>query len=404
MSTLTFQDLDFEQIGDNVRFIFLDNFYFDIPVSELDNMGSFTLGSHKIEFPDLDEDTARNKLNILLDKGFEHLFMKTTKNPTTFVHKALGLPLIGNAAFGITDRNSSMLEIKPVTGCNMNCIFCSVDEGLTTHKKAELVIDADYLAAEANKIIDFKACPVQIVINAHGEPTLYKPMPELISKLAANPLVENISMITNGTLLTEEYLDKLAQSGLSQLNLSLNAISDKAAKILEGHGKYSIDHVKKMAKYATTKMDLYISPVYVPGYNDDELSLIIEFAKEIGAKVGIQNFLEYKRGRKPKTVKQRPWPEFFDMLKKLEKKHDFKLMLDESDFKITKTKHLPKPFKAGNVVDAKLICRSRYPKEYIAATKDRNITVNSDKDLKLNTPVRLKITSDKHNLFFGKLI
>lgn len=402
MAELAFQDLAFEEKDGKVVVTFLDSFYFEVDKKAL---GKAKVADNRIFFPELNENDARNRFNAILDSGFANLRSKVTGKRAIYVNKYLGLPLIGSGAFGIVDRNSSMLEVKPVTGCNMNCIFCSVDEGLSSRKVAELVIDKDYLVDEARKVIELKGCKVHIAINAHGEPTTYKPLPELIHELSKIKNVKSVSLITNGTLLTEAYMDKLAKAGLTCLNVSLNAVSDKAAKVLEGSGKYDVAQIKKMCEYAAKMMNVVLAPVFVPGYNDKELDGIIEFAKRINAKVGIQNWLFYRQGRNPKDAKQMPWEGFYEALGKLEKKHNFRLILGEKDFGIVKTAPLPKPFRKGTVVEAVIKCPGRYKGEAIAAAKDRNITIASfNKEIEENKKARIRITNDKHNIFYGKVL
>ncbi len=402
MAELAFKDLAFEEKGGKVVVTFLGNFCFE---ADKKAFGSATVRGNKIAFPELSEEDARNRFNAILDSGFASLKSKITGKRAIYVNRYLGLPLIGSGAFGIVDRNSSMVEIKPVTGCNMNCIFCSVDEGLGSRKAAEMVIEKDYLVEEAAKVIEFKGCEVHIAINAHGEPATYKPLPELISELSQIKNVKSVSLITNGTLLTEAYIDKLEKAGLTSLNVSLNAVSDKAAKILEGSGKYDVAHVKKMCEYAAKKMEVVLAPVFLPGYNDEELGKIIEFAKKINAKVGVQNWLFYRQGRNPKNARQMPWEGFYEALGKLEKKHGLKLVLDEKDFGIVRTKPLPKPFRKGDVVDAVIKCPGRYGNEVIAAAKGRSITIASfNGNFEENKKVRVRITNDKHNIFYGKVM
>ena len=401
MAELVFEDLEFKEEGSMLRVNFLDSFYFEV---DRGSLGNVRASGKKIVFEGLDEKDARQRFNGILDANFGNLVCSTTKNRTVYVNRYSGLPLIGSNAFGIVDRNSSMLELKPITGCNMNCIFCSVDEGLSSRKRLEIVIDREYLVEETRKLIEFKNCEVHLVINAHGEPTLYKPMPELIRDLSGIGNVKTISLITNGTLLSEGYVDSLARSGLTRLNVSLNAISGKTSKVLEGHGKYDVEHVKRMAEYAAKKLEVFLAPVYVPGYNDTELGLIIEFAKKIGAKVGIQNYLYYNKGRNPMNVAESPWAKFYGMLKKLEKEHEFSLIMDEEDFGIRRTDPLPKPFKTGNVVEATLKCPGRYKNEVIAAAGNRNVTITHAYEIKADKKVKIKITGDKHNIFFGKVV
>lgn len=401
MVELVFEDLKFEEDKDRIRVRFLDNFYFDVDKKEFENISKFTVKNNTVTFHDLSKSDASGKLSRVIDRGFENLISEVTRKKTVYVNKYFGLPLIGSGAFGIVDRNSSMLEIKPLTGCNMNCIFCSVDEGLTSKKSTDIIIDKDYLVEEAKKIVDLKGCEVQITINAQGEPTMYKPMPELIEDLINIKKVKSVSLITNGTLLTKDYIDRLAKARLTTLNVSLNAISDRVGKTLEGTGKYDVEHVKKMCRYASKKLLVILAPVYVPGYSEQELEKIIKFAKEIGAEVGVQNFLYYQQGRNPNGVKQMEWDLFYKMLRDLEKKHEIRLIIDENDFGITKTKPLPKPFRKNHIVDAEIKCLGRYGNEVIAAAQERNITVTDCK--KTTGRVRIKIISDKHNIYYGKV-
>ena len=98
---------------------------------------------------------------------------------------------------------------------------------------------------------------------------------------------------------------------------------------------------------------------------------------------------------------QMEWDLFYKMLSDLEKKHEIRLIIDESDFGITKTKPLPKPFKKNHVVDANIKCLGRYGNEAIAEAQGRNITITNC--TKTTGRVRIKIISDKHNIYYGKV-
>ena len=255
MATLTFQDLKFrKKENGNVVVEFLDNFRFEVEPSALGNMGHYEIVSggsagggsgNAIEFKNVDYETARDFFNAVLNEGLANLENITSRKKTLYVHRYSGIPLIGTTSFGIIDRNTNMVEVRPLTGCNMNCIFCSVDEGLASKKTSEVVIEEEYLAAEVKKLVEFKCCECHIIINSQGEPTLYKPLPQLIQNLRAVPGIKTITLITNGTLLNEQFIDEVAAAGLTMLNISLNAIDTKVAKIMEGHGQYDVEKVKK---------------------------------------------------------------------------------------------------------------------------------------------------------------
>jgi uncharacterized Fe-S cluster-containing radical SAM superfamily enzyme len=39
------------------------------------------------------------------------------------------IPLVGHIAFGVIDRGTNIIQVRPTSLCNLNCIFCSVDAG-----------------------------------------------------------------------------------------------------------------------------------------------------------------------------------------------------------------------------------------------------------------------------------
>ncbi|MEM0060187.1 MAG: radical SAM protein, partial [Desulfurococcaceae archaeon] len=56
------------------------------------------------------------------------------------------LPVFGYIAFGVIDRGTNVLQVRPTTICPQNCIFCSVDAGLKSeHRWAEYIVKPDLL-------------------------------------------------------------------------------------------------------------------------------------------------------------------------------------------------------------------------------------------------------------------
>ncbi|MBI2549905.1 radical SAM protein [Candidatus Woesearchaeota archaeon] len=409
MATLTFEDLKFRQSNGKVVVEFLGNYQFEVNKEALSNISRYEIsekGSNSIKFAGIDEETAKGRFNAVLDYGLANLTNATTRKKTLYVHRYSGIPLIGTTSFGIIDRNTNMIEVRPLTGCNMNCIFCSVDEGLASKKTSEVVIEEDYLVTEVKKLVEFKGCECNIIINSQGEPTLYKPLPGLIRDLKAVAGIKTVTLITNGTYLTEKFVDELAGAGLTMLNISLNAIDTKIAKIMEGHGKYDVEQVKKMSAYAAkTTIKVSLAPVIVGGYNEAEMERIVAFAKEIGATTAMQNYLHYKLGRNPRDAEQIQWPAFYKKLEELEKEYGSKLIFSAADYSIIKTRPLPKPFRKGQTVKAVVVAEGRYPREYIAAADERIITLpDCEKSLRSGEKIKIRIVSDKHNIFYGKMV
>jgi hypothetical protein len=325
-----------------------------------------------------------------------------TQNRVTYVHANSGIPLIGNVAFGIVYRNSSIVEIKPVTSCNLDCVYCSISEGLTS-KKHDFVVEADYLLEELENLIEFIDQPIEAHIGVQGEPFLYADMIYLIKELQKNKNIHTISIDTNATLLTTKILEDLKTCTKLQFNLSLDAINPEKAKKIAGVKNYNIEHVKNIISKASKDFKVIVAPVLVKGYNEDEIEDIIKFIKELEHKpiLGIQNFLRYKTGRNP--AKEITWDDFYALLDKLEKKYDMKLKLQKEDFNIKKTKTLEKPFDKDDIVNAKLICPDRFTNTSIAKAGTRTVSIPNC-EFKKNKKVKVKILRSKHNIFIGKLI
>ena len=358
MAELVFKDLSFEEKESKVRVKFLKIFYFEIDKSLLNNIGNFKIDSNKIEFNDISDKKAQRKFNMLLSKGFIQLKNRLNKKNTLYIHKNSGIPLMGTNYFGLIDRGTNVIEIKPITSCNLGCIYCSIDEGPLSRRKVDFVVEKEYIIQELKKLVDFKHVNnIDAHINAQGEPFLYADMVDLVADIAKIPEVKTISIDTNGTLLTEQLIDELAAAGLTRINLSLNALDQEIADKMAGF-PYNLKKVMALAAYIPKKMDLIIAPVWLPGYNDNELVKLVKFAQKVGAgkkcpPIGIQNFLYYRFGRNP--VKEVALESFYKKMSELEKKHSIKLIYDKKDFNIKKCQELPKPFKKGDIIEAELV-------------------------------------------------
>ncbi len=402
MAELTFKELTFLKMSNKVKVIFLKKYYFFLENKDLEAIGQFSISNNSINF-DCSGKKAEKRFSFLLDKGFKNLININKQKKTTYIHMNSGIPLIGSNEFGIVDRGSNCIEIKPNTGCNLNCIYCSVYEGV--NHKTDVVIEAEYLVEELKKIVAIKEHPVEININPQGEPLLYPRLLDLITMIRKDiPKVKIISINTNGILLTEKLIDVFEKAELTRLNISLNTLNKKIASALSG-ASHNVDHIKEMILYCNKKkVDVLLAPLLVPSYNDEEMKEVIAFSKEIKSNfptIGIQNFLNYKRGRNP--VKQWSWEQFYEKLKQWEKEYNVELIMKDPEktnpFGIVKDNELPKPFKKNQIIEAEVKCRGRNKGEMIAVADDRNILVR--KCDKAKGKIKVRIIRDKHNVFVG---
>ena len=401
MAVLKFESLSFREEKEHIIVSLYRLFSFKVDNKILEDIGQFKVRKHEIEFQNVKKARARKKFDFIIASHMGNLQNDLTKKNAVYIHRNSGIPLIGSGSFGIVDRGTNLIELKPISGCNLDCIYCSVNQDKRTK---DIVIEREYLVEEFKQLVEFKDCEIEAHIGGQGEPFLYNEIVGLISDLTKIKNVKIVSIDTNGTLLTKKVIDELAKLKKVRLNYSINAINYKLAKEIGGKN-YNAKHAQNMARYAAKKISVMITPVIIFGVNDKEMEPIMDFALNIGAgndspiKVGFQNFLRYRFGKNP--TKSLPWPEFHNKLKKLEKKYNTRLILDKTDFKITKVNELPKPFKKDEVVKVRIVCEGRIPGEKIAVARNRVITLpECDK----KGDAKVKITRTKHNIFMGEVL
>jgi uncharacterized protein len=399
MADLSFETLKFYDKGEYIKVVFLRNYEFNIKRDVLEKIGPVSVNENTISFKEVPESKAEKKFMFFLTNGFKELKNIFTGNKTIYIHKNSGIPLIGTRFIGIHDRGSTLLEIKPLTGCNANCTFCSVDEGKDSKKKYDFIVEKDYLVEETTKLLKYKDKEgIHIYINPHGEPLLYYDIVELVKDLKKIKYVDEVTIITNGILLTKELVDELAKAGLSTLNISISGYEIEKAKELIGTKAYDINKIKEVLKYAKDKVKVIITPVWIDGQNDEEIEKIIVFAKESGLEIQIQKFCYNKGGRNP--GKGIEWNDFFEKLKVLEEKYKIKLIQDT--FKLEKTKKYSCPFKKDGVIKAEIMGLGRYKTEKIAVAEGRCILVQDC--FKDNGMSKIKISHIKDNIIIGKAV
>lgn len=327
-----------------------------------------------------------------------------THRPLVYVTKESEIPLVGHTAFGLIDRGTNLVQVRPISGCNLNCIFCSVDEGVTKSRQTDYIVDTDYLVEEFAKLAALKGDDVEAHIDGQGEPFLYPYMVELLEKLRKIPNVKVISAQSNGMLLDEAKIKAMAGL-LDRINLSLSSMDDRTGQILAGTKKYSVEHVKRVAELCLENgIDVLLAPVWVPGFNDGEIEKIVEWGLEIGVGgkypgFGIQNYVRYQFGKKVKGKPMR-FDEFFAKLAEMEQKYGLKLKLTPQDFGIHKAKSLPKAFQKGDLLRLEIVAPGRVYGEMLAVANNRVIGVLTEKSV--GSHVNAEITRTTDNVYNAK--
>lgn len=319
------------------------------------------------------------------------------------------LPLIGCICFGLIDRGTNVIQTRCWCGCNLNCIFCSVDEGeRSLHRVTKYEVDPEYMVEWLKELIKFKQVDdIEVHFDGCGEPTLHPRFADLVHMASQINGVKRCVVQTNGTLLDEDLVDELSECGLSRVNLSINSMDEDRAKELAGSSSYDLGRILEVCEYIReTDLQLMIAPVWIPGVNDEDIPRLIELAKRVcrgDVIIGIQKYEAHKYGRKPKGVKEMSWWRFYRMLGAMEKEFGVKLKLGPNDFGIHKARMLPAKFRRGEKIRVEILADGWMRGEKIGVAGGRCITVVNCSS-QVGDTAKVKILENKHSIFMAREI
>ncbi len=295
-----------------------------------------------------------------------------------YIDEKSEVPLYGVDFIGIIDRGTNIIELKPLTLCNLKCKYCFVSAG---NYNTNFVVDPNYLLKKIKDIIKIKGnYKIEIHFAPYGEILLYSGLFNLIKELWNIEGVEVISLQTNGLLLNEEIIKKLEKTNVTRINISLNSLNQDKSKFLSNCENYDIENLlKNISLLLKTQIDVLIAPVWFPGENDKDIEEIIKFVLNLRNKgfsqkkiqIGIQKYLIYKTGRKLKKIRPKSWDYFYKQLSMLEKKFRIKLKLGPRDFGIHKRKiGATLNVQKNDQVRLQIVSKGRWKKEYIGKLND----------------------------------
>ncbi len=346
--------------------------------------------------------------------------MKTVgrKQRKYFVWISKETPLVGHIAFGVIDRGTSVVQVRPTTLCPLNCVFCSVDAGpWSRHRQAEYMVrDPEWLVEWVRLIARGKDVQVEALIDGVGDPFTYPWLVELVSKLKSLREVKVVSVETHGASLSKELAYKLDDAGLDRINLSIHSLDPQRARMLAGTRWYDVKRVVGTIEYIVenTGIDVQVTPVWIPGVNDEDIREIIRWAYSAGLgkkypPVAIQKYVSHKYGRKPVGVREWPWKVFYKKLRLLEQELGVKLVLSPDDYGIVKTRSLPKPYSVGDKVKVRIVHPGWLHGELLGVDTRglRIITVlglRGDPEDFIGRTIRVKIISDKDNIYLARVL
>jgi len=188
------------------------------------------------------------------------------------------------------NRPISYLRISVTDRCNLRCTYCMPEEGI------RLLDHSDILSFE--EIAEFTKLAVANGITkvrlTGGEPLVRKNIVELVSMLSKIEGLEDLSMTTNGILLSKYAMD-LKKAGLNRINISLDTVNpDNYCQITRnGELNQALEGIEtaRNAGFEPIKINCVLL-----GQPDEETQRLKQFCEERGLALRFIHQMNLKTG------------------------------------------------------------------------------------------------------------
>ncbi len=167
-------------------------------------------------------------------------------------------------------RTIDYMRVSVTNKCNLHCIYCM---------PGKCFEGDDVLSME--DILTVCSCGAELGIRhirlTGGEPLLRRDCAELVYRLKNIKGIRTVTLTTNGILL-RDYADRLFDSGIDGINVSLDTLDREKYKFITGADElYSvIDGIQRAVERG---IFVKINSVIMRGINEDDISSILLFVK-----------------------------------------------------------------------------------------------------------------------------
>ena len=176
-----------------------------------------------------------------------------------------------------------IVKIEPTIFCNLRCTHCD----RTYWDKPNMAMDLEHFKI----VIDKMPFIASINLQGLGEPTLNRDIFDMV-KYAKSKGME-IGFFSNATLINDTIANKIVDSGLDYINISLDGASKEVYEKIRVGAKYEkvIENIKRLVAVRGNKEKPHISIWFVGlESNYHEIPGLIRLAKELGVNhVNIQS-------------------------------------------------------------------------------------------------------------------
>jgi len=190
------------------------------------------------------------------------------------------------------NREINYLRISVTDRCNLRCTYCMPAEGISLMSHNE-ILTLEQVAEVAK--IGAEKFGIRKIRLTGGEPLVRRGIVELVRMLTAIESVEEVSMTTNGILLSK-YASELKEAGLKRVNISLDTLSPEKYKDITRGGNIQdvLDGIQaaKLAGLTPVKINV----VKLDSEYNGELDDLKAFCEKEGLKIQFIRQMDLETG------------------------------------------------------------------------------------------------------------
>jgi cyclic pyranopterin phosphate synthase len=177
------------------------------------------------------------------------------------------------------------LRISVTDRCNLRCVYCMPDEGMTFLPYSSL-LSFDEIERIARVARALGVCSIRLT---GGEPLVRKGLARLVTRLGSIGFAD-LSLTTNGMLLAA-VAGPLVAAGLNRVNISCDTLRAERFALLRRRGDLpTVLHAMDVAEDAGLS-PIKVNVVLLRGRNDDEILDFAAFARGSGRVVRFIEFM-----------------------------------------------------------------------------------------------------------------
>lgn len=202
-------------------------------------------------------------------------------NQPTQIPEAPHEPLIDR--FG---RVHDSVRLSVTDRCNIRCFYCMPEVGAEFVSK-DLILTFEEIVRVARLLVE--RAGVRDIRITGGEPLVRRELPRLIAMLAEIEGLQDLSLTTNGVLLSE-HAEDLRRAGLARLNISLDTLDEEVFRKITRRDGLAKTLAGIDAAIACDFDSIKLNTLAIHGVTEREVARLVQYALDRGV---LLRFIEF---------------------------------------------------------------------------------------------------------------